>query len=262
MSRDAVRESRNEELVLDILLDLILRPLASSGSEYRDSAYSEIYGRASTAAPLVTSRLATLGPAEVERRFMTILDLLTKTLQVANEDYATLTVNQQNARGVPRHFHALFVAVAQLVYDENLTVKSYEELSSALQGIWNEDLSIPSGGTWGAGCKRNLINALKGYLTPTFKPTVDQHQMALQEQAFRHSFWAGVGCMPAQGPGHADLDILRGGQARRVLRDHPADLLGRDPLWAEVWAKIRSASDGGRVVPLAGVGDRAGVVTR
>lgn len=107
LSRDAVRESRDEELVLDILLDLILRPLASSGSEYRDSAYSEVYGRATTAAPLVTSRLATIGSAEVERRFMTILDLLTKTLKFAEGGYATLTVNQQNPRGVPRHFHAL-----------------------------------------------------------------------------------------------------------------------------------------------------------
>jgi hypothetical protein len=32
LSREAVRESRDEELVLDILLDLILKPMASSGS--------------------------------------------------------------------------------------------------------------------------------------------------------------------------------------------------------------------------------------
>jgi hypothetical protein len=37
---------------------------------------------------------------------------------------------------------------------------------------------------------------------------------------------------------------------------------GGIPFGRMVWAKIRSASDGGRVVPLAGVGDRAGVVTR
>ena len=185
LSRDAVRESRDEELVLDILLDLILRPLTSSGSEYRDSAYSQVVGRPTTAAPLVTSRLATIGPAEVERRFMTILDLLTKTLQFADGDYATLTINQQNPRGVPRHFHALFVAVAQLVYDENLTVENYEKLASALKGIWNKDLSIPGGGNWGAERKRDLINAVKGYLRPSFKPTTDRHQQALQEQAIR-----------------------------------------------------------------------------
>jgi hypothetical protein len=185
LSRDAVRESRDEELVLDILLDLILRPLASSGSEYRNAAYGDDRGRATTAAPLVASRLATIGSEEVEHRFMTVLDLLTKTLQFAGEDYATLTVNQQNPRGVPRHFHALFVAVAQLVYDENLAAEDYGKLASALRDFWNKDLSIPGGGNWGGERKTDLINAVKGYLRPSFKPTTDQHQLALQEQAIQ-----------------------------------------------------------------------------
>jgi hypothetical protein len=185
LSRDAVRESRDEELVLDILLDLILRPLASSGSEYRNAAYGDDRGPASTAAPLVASRLATIGSVEVERRFMAILDLLTKTLQVASADYATWTVTQQNPRGVPRHFHALFVAVAQLVYEENLTPKDNGKLAVALKGFWDKDLSIPGGGNWGGDRKTDLVNAVKGYLRPSFKPTSDRHQQALQEQAIR-----------------------------------------------------------------------------
>ncbi len=43
---------------------------------------------------------------------------------------------------------------------------------------------------------------------------------------------------------HRDLDILRAGQAQRVLRDHLADLLGRDRFGQMVWAKVRSASGG------------------
>src|ERR1039457_7399592 len=83
LSRDAVRESRDEELVLDILLDIILRPLASSGSEYRNSAYGDDRGTAATSAATVAARLATIGHSEVDRRFMSVLDLLTKTLEVA-----------------------------------------------------------------------------------------------------------------------------------------------------------------------------------
>lgn len=44
LSREAVRESRDEELVLDILLDLLLKPMASSGSEYRNAAYGDERG--------------------------------------------------------------------------------------------------------------------------------------------------------------------------------------------------------------------------
>ena len=185
LSRDAVRESRDEELVLDILLDIILRPLASSGSEYRNSAYGDDRGPAATSAVIVASRLATIGPAEVERRFMNILDLLIETLEVADAPYATLTVTQQNQRGVPRHFHALFVAVEQLVHEESLVPKSKEGFATALKGFWDKDLSIPGGGNWGGVRKSGLINSVKGHLRPSFKPTSDKHELQLQEHAIR-----------------------------------------------------------------------------
>ena len=185
LSRDAVRESRDEELVLDILLDIILRPLASSGSEYRNSAYGDDRGPAATSAATVAARLATIGHSEVERRFMSVLDLLTKTLEVAGSPYANWTVTQQNPRGVPRHFHALFVAVEQLVDEENLTPKSNEKLAVALKGFWDKDLSIPGGGNWGGERKTDLVNSVKGHLRPSFKVTVDKHKLQLQEHAIR-----------------------------------------------------------------------------
>jgi hypothetical protein len=185
LSRDAVRESRDEELVLDILLDIVLKPLASSGSEYRNSAYGDDRGPAATSAATVAARLATIGPAEVEGRFMSTLDLLTETLAVACAPYATWTVTQQNPRGVPRHFHALFVAVEQLIHEENLVPKSKEKLATALKGFWDKDLSIPGGGNWGGDRKTDLINSVKGHLRASFKATNDQHRLQLQQHAIR-----------------------------------------------------------------------------
>jgi hypothetical protein len=149
LSREAVRESRDEELVLDILLDITLRPLASSGSEYRNAAYGDDRGPASTSSSAVTPRLLTLGPDEVENRFITTLDALTEALDAAGAPYASWTVTQQNPRGVPRHFHALFVAIEQLLYDEALEPDSNQALAEALKGFWDRDLSIPGGGNWG-----------------------------------------------------------------------------------------------------------------
>lgn len=146
LSREAVRESRDEELVLDILLDLILKPMASSGSEYRNAAYGDERGQSSTSASTVRARLLTIGTAEIEQRFLETLDLLKESLDVAAVPYATWTVTQQNPRGVPRHFHALFVGVAQLLYEEKLVPKSKADLAQALKGFWDKDLSIPGGG--------------------------------------------------------------------------------------------------------------------
>lgn len=185
LSREAVRESRDEELVLDILLDLILNPIASSGSEYRNAAYGDERGAASTSAGAVRSRLLLLGPEEVQRRFMATLDLLTRTIDVAGAPYASLTVTQQNPRGVPRHFHALFVALAQLVNDEGLAPKGLQSLADVLRGFWDRDLSIPGGGNWGGDRKAALIEAVKGYLRPSFEPTTDEHRIAVQDEALR-----------------------------------------------------------------------------
>ncbi|MFC8615541.1 ATP-binding protein [Micromonospora purpureochromogenes] len=185
LSRDAVRESRDEELVLDILLDLILRPMASSGSDYRNAAYSSEKSTASTSSTAVRTRLLTIGQGEVERRFMETLDLMKETLDSVGVPYATWTVSQQNPRGVPRYFHAHFVAIAQLMHDENMAPKSVKELSQALKNFWDKDLSIPGGGNWGSERKSALINAVKGYLQPYFEPVTDQHRVQLQEQALR-----------------------------------------------------------------------------
>ncbi len=185
LSREGVRESRDEELVLDMLLDVILRPLASSGSEYRNAAYGDERGPASTSASAVTSRLITLGTEEVENRFMSTLDLLTETLNSAAAPYATWTVTQQNPRGVPRHFHALFVAVEQLLFDEDLVPASIAGFADTLKGFWDRDLSIPGGGNWGGDRKAQLIEAVKGILRPSFVPTTDEHRVKLQEQALR-----------------------------------------------------------------------------
>uniref|UniRef100_UPI003F4905F9 GmrSD restriction endonuclease domain-containing protein n=1 Tax=Actinomadura rifamycini TaxID=31962 RepID=UPI003F4905F9 len=185
LSREAVRESRDEELVLDILLDLILEPLASSGTEYRNAAYGDERGNASTSIKTVRTRLITIGEAEVERRFMVTLDLLKETFDQANAPFSLWTMTQQNPRGVPRHFHALFIALAHLTLQENLSPKSLQELSESLKGFWDKDLSVPGGGNWGSERKTSLINAVKGHLRQHFTPTTDTHKVHLQQQAIQ-----------------------------------------------------------------------------
>ncbi|MFJ4315794.1 DUF262 domain-containing protein [Streptomyces lavendulae] len=185
LSRDAVRESRDEELVLDLLLDLVIRPLAPSGSEYRNAAYGDERGSSTTSASAIRSRLLTMGQGEVERRFMETLDLIEETLAVADAPYSAWTVTQQNPRGVPRHFHALFVAVAQLLHDDHQKVKSKESFAAALKGFWDKDLSVPGGGNWGSDRKSSLIEAVKGYLRSHFEPTQNEHELRLQEHALQ-----------------------------------------------------------------------------
>ena len=184
LTRELVRESRDEELVLDIVMDMILPRLASTGPRYRDAVYGIDRGVTATSGAVVHRHLQVLGAEEVERRFLETLEVFQAALAVANTNFAELTVTQQNRRGVPRHFHALFVSVAALMHQENLDVMSAEKLSRTLSGFWDADLKIPSGGgDWGAKRKEDLFSMIRARLRPHFRPKVDEDERRVQERA-------------------------------------------------------------------------------
>lgn len=186
LTRESVRESRDEELVLDILLDLALERPAATGLRYRDSAYGIENDRAVTSSDVVHRRIATIGESELEDRFVATLELLKDVLERAPKPFASFTVTQQNYRGVPRHFQAVFVAVSQLLHDENLEPKGTQELLDVLAGFWDGDLRIPSGGgDWGSERKIQLLDMVKAALRPAFKPALNSDKSHVKDHSVR-----------------------------------------------------------------------------
>jgi len=116
LDKEAVRESRDEELVLDLLLDVILDPLAGSGSAYRNSAYGRD-DTPSTSASTVATRINSLGVENIEKNFVAARDIIRQTIEESGKPWASWVITQQNPRGVPRYFHAIFVAVHNLLTD-------------------------------------------------------------------------------------------------------------------------------------------------
>lgn len=183
LDKDAVRESRDEELVLDILLDLILDPIAVSGSAYRNSAYGRD-DNATTSAAVVGARLNTLGASTIEQNFLLTMDVIKSTIAVAGEPWATWVITQQNPRGIPRYFHAMFVAFYELLVKEGLEVADIDGLAKGLQKFWDKDFSIPAGGgNWGANRKRPLFDGIKAALRPYFRESESPLAKRAQETA-------------------------------------------------------------------------------
>jgi hypothetical protein len=173
LDKEAVRESRDEELVLDILLDLILDPIAVSGSAYRNSAYGRD-DNATTSAGVVDARLSTLGSENLEENFLLTLDVIKGTIRAAGKPWASWVITQQNPRGIPRYFHATFVAIYELLVREGLEVADLAGLTKKLEHFWDGDLNIPAGGgNWGANRKRPLFESVKAILRPFFKASDD-----------------------------------------------------------------------------------------
>ncbi|WP_177246860.1 DUF262 domain-containing protein [Mycobacterium malmoense] len=198
LDKDSVRESRDEELVVDLLLDMILDPMAVSGTAYRNSAYGR-ESNATASAGTVAARLNSLGVDVIEKNFIQVLDLIKQIVDVSGRSWATLVITQQNPRGIPRYFHAIFVAMYELLFSENLHIKDLSALTAEFDHFWDRDLTIPAGGgNWGANRKRPLFDSVKAVLRPYFEPSDDpaaeraretatefeiELQMALTEQA-------------------------------------------------------------------------------
>lgn len=181
LDKDSVRESRDEELVLDILLDLILDPIAVSGSEYRNSAYSRD-SNPSTSADTVAARTNVLGADTVQERFTYTLDLIKRLIDDAEVQWSTWVITQQNPRGIPRYFHAIFVAIYELLFSERLEVADLKALNAELNHFWDRDLTIPGGGgTWGVNRKRPLFDSIKVHLRPHFKDRNDPLSLRIRD---------------------------------------------------------------------------------
>ena len=183
LDKDAIRESRDEELVLDTLLDAILDPIAVSGTAYRNSAYGRD-DNATTSAANVTARLRTLGADRIESNYFLVFEVIRQTIETSGQPWASWVITQQNPRGIPRYFHAVFVALYELMIHENLILDDLNGLTGTMRHFWDRDLTIPGGGgNWGANRKRPLLDAIKANLRVHFKRSDDPVAVRTQETA-------------------------------------------------------------------------------
>lgn len=183
LDRDSVRESRDEELVLDLLLDMVLDPIATTGSEYRNAAYGRGGVQVATYEDAVEPKIQVQGADEIYDAFFAVKAVIDEVLVHSGKHWAELTITQQNPRGIPRYFHAIFLAVHKLVNIEHKVLADAAGLVSELTGFWDRDLSVPQGGgNWGRNRKAPLFEAiritLQQYFEPSTDPVVERQKLA------------------------------------------------------------------------------------
>lgn len=168
LEKETVRESRDEEFVLDLLLDMIIDPIPVSGIAYRNSAYGRD-DNATTSASRVATRINTLDVGQIEQNFLATIDVIKSTIDHSGSAWGPWVITQQNPRGIPRYFQAVFIAIYELLVDEQMEVADFASLTDTLHHFWDQHLTIPpGGGNWGANKKRPLFDAVKSNLRPHF----------------------------------------------------------------------------------------------
>ncbi|MFE1346660.1 DUF262 domain-containing protein [Streptomyces sp. NPDC058757] len=186
LRRIDVRSSLDEQLILDILVDCLIDPLVSSGTDTRDSVYGSVDGNDIAPAALerrLSERIEIYGESKVRDDFSLVYEELRAVLDVAGDKFVKHVVGRSPGGRYPRYFQAVFLAFWELIIRDGMRVATRPDAAHKLFGIGTNrgPLSIPGGGgDWTAENKRKNIDVVKGAIRDAFEPDTNSLRDASQ----------------------------------------------------------------------------------
>lgn len=169
LTKEQVRESRDEEVIADVLAYILLDPKPSSRSEFLDDFFGYSDGEAQQARyeqiELATQKVT----AEVVAAdFQRVIDQLKYTLELSGRTLGQLLFGEQPPRA-PRYFQVVFLALHKLIVEQNMEVVDQKKLITLIENS-GKNLQVPEGGRWGSADRAGLINAAAGVYSDAFGP--------------------------------------------------------------------------------------------
>jgi len=169
LTKEQVRESRDEEIIADILAFMLLDPKPPSRSEVLDDFFGYSDGESpqqrlmqiELAMQKVTTEVATAD-------FQRVLDQLKITLNRAGRTLGQLLLGDQPPRA-PRYFQVVFLALHKLLVVQNQEVTDQDQLIRLLDDS-GKQIAVPEGGRWGADDRVKLVDGAAGVYGAAFGP--------------------------------------------------------------------------------------------
>lgn len=169
LTKEQVRESRDEEIIADVLAYMLLQPKPPSRSEVLDDFFGYSEGESSLQRheqiEMATQKVTT---EVVTADFQRVLDQLKVTLNRAGRTLGQLLLGEQPPRA-PRYFQVIFLALHKLIVVENQEVIDQDQLIKLLDGSGSK-IQVPEGGRWGAEDRASLVNGAAGMYGSAFGP--------------------------------------------------------------------------------------------
>lgn len=164
LTKEMVREARDEEIIADILAAMAFSDIPPSSSPILD----EYYGlRESDRSNELEQALQRIGTDNLNKQFISIYNEIRTVLNLSGRNFREL-IFKDPAQRLPRYFQIIFLAFHKILYKENKEVHSYSELVKKLDGI-SDHIVIAEGGNWSAANKTDNVNAVSGIIQSCFK---------------------------------------------------------------------------------------------
>lgn len=171
LTRDYIRQSRDEELIADMLAFILLDPKPESSSELLNRLYTEpspTTGVGKNRFQEIEEETLKHGPEIVFDNFLLVFDEFRRIVSHANKPFNRLMFREAGVR-VPRYFQAVFLALWDLMINRNQKIDDRAKVAGALDGIGGKSLNVGGGGgRWGAEERQRNVNAVVGVIQPFF----------------------------------------------------------------------------------------------
>lgn len=146
---DSIRESKDEELVLDILLDTLPDKIAATEAKKRDQAYG-LHSDSATPRSFVqgiNNAISKRGEKGVKVDFLSVFDEIGTLLSESGRTWRDLTRPGTDAKVAGRYFQLMFVPFYDLMIRKNKVIKDRAGLLESLKDFWSAaKIDVPKGG--------------------------------------------------------------------------------------------------------------------
>jgi hypothetical protein len=164
--REQVRESKDEEIIAEILSVVLFEEMPRSSSKMLDEFYG-LVGDGKRASEL-DERIKIRNFDNVRQNFFQVFDEISAILRISGKSFNELISQNRNFEKVPRYFQIIFLALYNLIVRNNLKSISQYEIIKVLDGITDSVTLSQGGGNWSAVERENSINAIYGMLRKCF----------------------------------------------------------------------------------------------
>jgi RNAse (barnase) inhibitor barstar len=169
LTKEQTRESRDEELIADILAYILLDPKPPSRSEFLDDYFGFEDGEPAKRRLEDIERAVQKNTADViTLDFQRALDGVRLALSSARQTFGKLLFGGKTARA-PRYFQAIFLAFYRLIVIEHLEISDHPRLVTLMTGL-GKSVHITEGGRWSASDRGKAINSVVGMIKEAFQP--------------------------------------------------------------------------------------------
>lgn len=180
--REQVRESKDEEIIADMLAYMLLKDKPISSSKMLDELYG-IRESKSKRHKEIEQAITLKGKENTKKDFYVVLDTIRTILNESNKKFNELIFNGNTLDKIPRYFQVIFLALNELLIAKNMKISSIKGLIGDLNGIGKHINISQGGGTWAATERDSNVRSVVGILEKNFTENLEDpgiHQWSME----------------------------------------------------------------------------------